>query len=73
MESHYGFRFTIEQVNEHRRQQGDVGVSRYAVMAAFYRLDPKIDVLSTIVSGGHNKKLDPCKIQRVKADGGDDG
>ena len=56
MESHCGFRFTTEQVNEHRKQQGDVGVSRYAVMAAFYRLDPKIDVLFKIVSGGHNKK-----------------
>ena len=56
MESHCGFRFTTEQVNEHRRQQGDDGVSRYAVMAAFYRLDPKIDVLSKIVSEGHNEK-----------------
>ena len=56
MESHCGFRFTTEQVNEHRKQQGDVGVSRYAVMAAFYRLDPKIDVLFKIVSGGHNEK-----------------
>ena len=56
IESHCGFRFTTEQVNEHIRQQGGIRVSRYAIMAAFYRLDPKINILSKIVSGGHNKK-----------------
>lgn len=55
MEPYCVFRFTIEQVNEHRGQQGDVRAFRYAVMDAYYRLDPKIDILSKIVSGDHNK------------------
>ena len=42
-------------VNEHRRQQGKDRVSVYAVMAAFYRLQPKIDVLTKIQSGGDKK------------------
>ena len=45
IESQCGFRFTTEQINEHCRQQGDVRVSRYALMAAIYWLDPKINVL----------------------------
>ena len=55
MEAHCGFRFTMEQVNEHRRQQGLEGVSRYCVMSVFHRLKPKIDILQKIVSGGHNQ------------------
>ena len=45
MEAHCGFQFTNKQINEHRRQQGLEGFSRYCVMAAFYRLQPKINVL----------------------------
>ena len=44
-EAHCGFRFTTEMVNEHRRQQGLVEVSRYCVMSVFYSLRPKMDVL----------------------------
>jgi len=55
MDSHCGFRMTTYMVNEHRRQQDDVEVSRYAVMSAFYRLNPKVDVLSKVVSGGNNE------------------
>ena len=43
-------------VNEHRRQQGDTRVSVYAVMSAFYRLQPKVDILQKIQSGGENEK-----------------
>ena len=52
MEAYCGFRQTTVMVNEHRRQQGDERVSVYAVMAAFYRLQPKIDVLQKVQSGG---------------------
>ena len=55
MEAHCGFRFTMEQVNKHHRQQGLEGVRRYCVMSVFYRLKPKIDILQKIVSGGHNQ------------------
>ena len=56
MEAHCGFRQTTFMVNEHRRQQGDDDVSVYAVMAAFYRLQPKVDVIKKVQSGGHNEK-----------------
>jgi len=56
MEAHCGFRFTTMMVNEHRRQQGDDDVSVYAVMAVFYRLKPKVDVIKKVQSGGHNEK-----------------
>ena len=39
-------------MNEHQRQNGDERVSVYCVMAAFYRLQPKIDVLTKVQSGG---------------------
>ena len=52
MEAYCGFRQTTFMVNEHRRQQGKDRVSVYAVMAAFYRLQPKIDVLQKVQSGG---------------------
>ena len=56
MEAHCGFRQTTYMVNEHRRQQGDTRVSVYAVMSAFYRLQPKVDILQKIQSGGENEK-----------------
>ena len=52
MEAYCGFRQTTFIVNEHRRQQGDERVSVYCVMAAFYRLKPKVDVLQKVQSGG---------------------
>ena len=55
MESHVGFRMTTTLVNEHRREQGDERVSVSAVMSAFYRLQPKIDIIGKAVSGGLNK------------------
>ena len=55
MEAHYGFRMTTFMVNEHRRQQGDDEVSVYAVMSAFYRLQPQVDVLINVQSGGIRK------------------
>ena len=53
MEAHCGFRMTTELVNEHRRQQGDGEVSRFAIMSEFYRLKPTIDILEKIQSGGN--------------------
>ena len=44
MEAHCGLRFTMEQVNEHRGQQGLEGVSIYCIVSVFYRLKPKIDI-----------------------------
>jgi len=45
---------TTYLMNEHRREQGDERVSVSAVMAAFYRLQPKIDIIEKAVSGGLN-------------------
>ena len=56
MEAHCGFRQTTYMVKEYRRQQGDTRVSVYAVMSAFYRLQPKVDILQKIQSGGENEK-----------------
>ena len=39
-------------MNEHQRQNGDERVSVYCVMAAFYHIQPKIDVLTKVQSGG---------------------
>ena len=47
-EAHCSFRMTTVMVNKHRRQQGDERVSCYTVMAAFYHLNPKVDVLKNI-------------------------
>ena len=55
MENHCGFRMTTAMVNEHRRQQGDIDVSVFCVMSAFYRLTPKVNVLVKVQSGGHNQ------------------
>ena len=55
MEAYCGFRQTTVMVNEHRRQQGDENVSVYTVMATFYRLQPKIDVLTKVQSGGEKQ------------------
>ena len=70
MESHCGFRMTTSMVNEHRRQQDDIEVSRYAVMSAFYQLNPKVDVLSKVVSGGNNEnwikaRYNQCKQMKI--------
>ena len=59
MEQHCGFRMTTMLVNEHRRQQGDERVSVWAVMSAFYRLKPKINLIEKVQSGG----LNPAWIQ----------
>ena len=55
MESHVGFRMTTILVNEHRREQGEERVSVSAVMSAFYRLQPKVNVLQKLQSGRLNK------------------
>mmetsp|Transcript_44542 Transcript_44542/g.53458 ORF Transcript_44542/g.53458 Transcript_44542/m.53458 type:complete len:132 (-) Transcript_44542:3093-3488(-) len=54
MESHCGFRMTTIMVNEHRREEGKDRVSMYAVMSAFYRLQPRIDPIKKVQSGGNN-------------------
>ena len=66
MEAHCGFRFTTELVNEHRRQQGGDGVSRFAIMSAFYCLKQKIDMLDKIQSGGNNKKWAQAQFNVTK-------
>ena len=55
MESHVGFRMTTLLVNEHRREEGKENVSVSAVMSAFYRLQPKVNVLQKVQSGGLNQ------------------
>ena len=54
MEQHCGFRMTTMLVNEHRAEQGDERVSVWAVMSAFYRLKPKINLIQKVQSGGLN-------------------
>lgn len=56
MEAHCDFRQTTYMMNEHRRQQGDTWVRVYAVMAAFYCLQPKVDILQNPQSGGEHEK-----------------
>ena len=55
MESHCGFRMTTILVNEHRREAGLERVSRYAVMSAFHRLNPKVKLIEKVQSGGNNE------------------
>ena len=55
MESHVGFRMTTLLVNEHRREEGKENVSVSAVMSAFYRLEPRVNVLQKVQSGGLNQ------------------
>ena len=55
MEQHCGFRMTTLLVNEHRRECGKDRVSRFAVMSAFHRLQPKIELIEKIQSGGNNE------------------
>lgn len=55
MEQHCGFCMTTMLINEHRRENGEERVSRYAVMAAFYRLAPQIKVIQKVQSGGNNE------------------
>ena len=55
MESHCGFRMTTILVNEHRREGGKERVSRFAVMSAFHRLKPKVQIIEKIQSGGNNE------------------
>ena len=55
MESHCGFRMTTILVNEHRREAGKERVSRFAVMSAFHRLKPKVQIIEKIQSGGNNE------------------
>ena len=55
MESHVGFRMTTLFVNEHRREEGKERVSVSAVMSAFYRLQPQVNVLQKLQSGGLNQ------------------
>ena len=54
MEMHCGFRMTTIMVNEHRREKGKDRVSRFAVMSAFYRLQPRITPIKKVQSGGNN-------------------
>ena len=42
MEAHCGFRFTTEQVDEHRRQEGLERVSWFCVMSTFIGLHQKL-------------------------------
>ena len=70
MEAHCGFRMTTLMANEHRRQQDNIEVSRYAVMAAFYQLNPKVDVLSKVFSRGNNANwilasYNQCKQMKI--------
>ena len=55
MEQHVGFRMTTLLVNEHRKEEGKERVSVSAVMSAFYRLQPKVNVLQKLQSGGLNQ------------------
>ena len=57
METGAGFCLTTEIVNEHRRSEGKCEVSRYCVMSAFYRMNPRITTTCKIVSGWNNEKL----------------
>ena len=70
MEAHCGFHMTTSMVNEHWKQQDGIEVSRYTVMSAFYRLNPKVDVLSKVVSGGNNENwikasYNQCKQMKI--------
>ena len=54
MEQHCGFRMTTYIVNEHRRDEGNEEVSRFAIMAAFYRMQPLVTRIRKVQSGGYN-------------------
>ena len=43
MEDNMGFRRTTQFLNEHRTEEGRMPVGRSAVMAAFDRMEPKLD------------------------------
>ena len=66
MENHCGFRMTTEMVNEHRRQEGKDKVSVYCVMSAFYRLQPKVNVLVKVQSGGQNEGWITARYNQAK-------
>ena len=66
MENHCGFRMTTYMVNEHRRQEGKDRVSVYCVMAAFYRLKPKVNVLVKVQSGGNNEGWIRARYNQAK-------
>ena len=55
MEAHLGFRMTTMLVNEHRREEGKERVGVSAVMNAFYRLQPKVNIIQKVQSGGLNQ------------------
>mmetsp|Transcript_36666 Transcript_36666/g.43818 ORF Transcript_36666/g.43818 Transcript_36666/m.43818 type:complete len:167 (-) Transcript_36666:313-813(-) len=55
MESHLDFRMTTMLVNEHRREEGKERVGVSAVMNAFYRLQPKVNIIEKMQSGGLNQ------------------
>ena len=48
------------------RKQGDERVLSYAIMAAFYHLQPKVDVLQKNQSGGDNKKWIEARFNMTK-------
>ena len=56
MEAHCGFCMTTLLVNDHHRQAGKERVSRFAVMSAFYQLQPQSKVIKKVQSGGNNQE-----------------
>ena len=57
---------TTVMVNEYRKKQGGRKVSQFTVMATFYQLQPKVDVLFRVQSGGHNEKWIDVRLNVIK-------
>ena len=70
MEDNLGFRQTTIFLNQHRTDEGRQPVGRSAVMAAFDRMNPKIDRVAKVVQGGGFGRMgrDPKKTSQIIVD-----
>ena len=61
-----GFRRTTQFLNEHRTEEGRMPVDRSAVMAAFDRMEPKLDRVQKEVQGGASEAWANARRNQMK-------
>ena len=66
MEDNMGFRRTTQFLNEHRTEEGRMPVDRSAVMAAFDRMEPKLDRVQKEVQGGASEAWANARRNQMK-------
>ena len=66
MEDNMGFRRTTQFLNEHRTEEGRMSVGRSAVMAAFDRMEPKLDRVEKEVQGGASDAWEIARHNQMK-------